>query len=397
MPLHTCLISEMPNTIIDSDFPFDICNRGTRDERRHNKRVNDAVRKQIKNVIGQQDIITSEGNKKVKVKLKDLDLHHFRHNKDRYDQVGRDEFDDLDEGEVIYKPEEGDGKKDKAGDEPGEELYEAEYTIDELVDIMFEELELPDLDETKKTELVSEVLEWTDIRQKYGIDGLVDRKRTILSNILRKSKIKQKNVIPIIPDDLRYRTWDITTEKYSNAVVFFLMDKSGSMIEEKIYAVKALYFWIAQFLRRKYDKVVIKFIAHDYDARELKEKEFFTIAETGGTRISAAYQLCKDIIEKQYPAAIWNIYCFHASDGDSFNDEKECVQLVKDILKLGTKLFAYTEINIDSHNDSDSELMDRLTHAMKKEHNILVARINEMSDVVETLKIFLKHSVRQSY
>ena len=122
----------MGSTIIDNDFPHDIVHRGQRDANRHNKRVDEAVRKQLKDVISQQDIITSEGNKKVKVRLKYLDQYRFRHNPDRMDEVGRDEFDDLDDGEIIYEPGEGVGRPAKAGDEAGEELYETEYTLEEL-------------------------------------------------------------------------------------------------------------------------------------------------------------------------------------------------------------------------------------------------------------------------
>jgi len=384
----------MGSTIIEQDFPHDIIHRGQKDAIRHNKRVNDAVKKQLKDIISQQDIITSEGNKKVKVRLKYLDQYRFRHNPDRSDEVGRDEFDDLEDNEIIHEPEEGNagGVPRDASEYAGEELYETEYTLEELTDMMMAELELPDLDETKKNEITSDVLEYTDRRKRVGIEACLDKRQTILAHIKRKAQMKQEALI-INQDDMRYKTWEIATEKHSNAVVFLMMDRSGSMWESKIYTVKALYFWIVQFLRRRYDKVEIKFIAHDYFAKELNEKKFFTIADSGGTRVSSAYELCRDMIKHNYPSSIWNIYCFHASDGDSWSDEPFCVELAGDILMLGANLFAYTEIDLDDYRDGNSELYTLLKRASKKKYRrLLVSSIEKMEDIMDTLRKFLKHS-----
>ena len=385
----------MGSTIIDHDFPHDIIHRGQRDANRHNKRIEEAVRKQLKDVISQQDIITSEGNKKVKIRLKYLDQYRFRHNPDRTDEFGRDEFDELENGEIISEPGDGGGRPMKAGDEIGEELYETEYTLKELTEMMIQELELPDLDDTKKTEITSDVLEYTDRRKRVGIEACLDKKQTLLAHIKRRSqlKIKRDDLLPMTQDDLRFKTWEIAREQHSNAIVFLMMDRSASMWTNKIYAVKALYFWIVQFLRLRYDKVEIKFIAHDYHARELNEKEFFTIADSGGTRVSSAYKMCRDMIKHNYPSERWNIYCFHASDGDSWSDEAECVEIAGDIILMGANLFAYTEIDLDSYRDDSSELYKLLKKVSKtKYRRLLVSTIEKMEDIMDVLRKFLKHS-----
>ncbi len=390
----------MGSVIIDQDFPYDILHRGKRDEARHNKRVDEAVRKQLKDIISQQDIITNEGNKKVKVRLKYLDQHRFIYNRDRLDEVGRDQFDELETDEVLQRPEKGSaGSPVIASDEAGEAIYEAEYSLDELTDMMAEELALPDLDERKKNEIVSEVLEWTDRRKKTGIKALLDKRSTIKANILRRAKLPKNSNQPtsIIDEDLRYRTWNITQEKHSNAVIFLMMDRSGSMWQDKIYAVKALYFWIVRFLRRRYDKVEIKFIAHDITAREIPEKEFFSIADSGGTKVSSAYYLCKDMIKHNYSVNMWNIYCFHASDGDSWYDEEYCMELVGDILDLGAIMFAYTEIDIDNYREEDSKLLQLFRAEQKNKDGILISVISEMAHILTALRTFLKSTVRQSY
>jgi uncharacterized protein len=380
--------------IIEQDFPYDISRRGHKDEQRHNRRVHEAVKKNLKDVISQQDIVTSEGNKKVRVKVKSLSKYRFRHDIHNMDIVGRDQYDELDEEEVIYRPQPGEGKS-KAGEDTGEEIYEAEYTIDELTDLLIEQLKLPNLDEKKKTEIVSDSLEWTDRRKKHGIQFLVDKKQTLKANIMRRAKLKQTKSLPLIDEDMRFRTWNVIKQKHSNAVVFLMMDRSGSMWQDKIYAVKALYFWIVRFLRRKYDKVEIKMIAHDAAAKEMSEKEFFTISESGGTKVSSAYELCRDMIKYNYPQDTWNIYCFHASDGDTWGDEQYCLSLIRDIVKLGASLFAYAEINIDSWRDGDSEFKSLLEKEASDMDKLICFSIENMDDVLEALNTFLLNSSRQ--
>lgn len=388
----------MGSTIIEQDFPYDILRRGSRDADKHNKRVDDAVRKQLKDIISQQDIITSEGNKKVKVRLKYLDQFRFMHNRDKVDVVGRDNYDELEEGEILYRPKPGEGGQgDEAGDSDGGELFEAEYTVEELTDMMIDELELPDLDQTKKNEIISDVLEYTDRRKQSGVESCIDKKRTILSNIRRKKAMGKKKIV-YTKDDMVYRTWNISEERYSNAVIFLMMDRSASMWQDKIYAVKAFFFWVVQFLKRKYDRVEIKFIAHDYNARELDEKEFFTISDSGGTRVSVAYEMCRDMIRHNYPSSRWNIYCFHASDGDTFGDEPECMELVKEILgELGGNLFAYSEVNIDSWRDGDSRLLTHFRElANDGQEGVIVSVIEEIPDILNALRTFLQHTHRRS-
>lgn len=389
----------MGSTIIEQDFPYDILKRGQRDASRHNRRVKEAAKKQLKDIISQQDIISSEKNRKIKVRLKHLDQYRFIHNRDRIDNVGRDQFDDLEDGEVISKPSMGKGSGNKAGQDKGEEIFESEFTIEQITDMMMEELNLPDLDEKKRNEIVSDVLEYTDRRKVSGVYACLDKKKTILANIARRAREgkTRDETIPIINDDLRFRTWNITEEKHSNAVVFLMMDRSGSMWEDKIYAVKALYFWIVQFLRRRYDRVEIKFISHDWVAREMEEKDFFSIAEGGGTKISSAYELCRDMVKHNYPSSMWNIYCFHASDGDSWGDESYCIDLVKEILDFGAVLFAYSEINIDNWRDDESDLYQRFMEAAEERDGILASSITELSDILEALQLFLRHSIRKSY
>lgn len=387
------------STIIEQNYPYDISHRGSRDQARHNKRVQEAVKKQLKDIISGQDIITSDGNRKVKIRLKYLDQYRFIYNKDQMDEVGRDEFDDLNEGEVIYRPNQGGvGLPNKPGKEGGDQVFEAEYTIEELTDMMLADLELPDLDDNKKNEIVSEVLEWNDRRKQTGIQALLDKKQTILASIKRRKMDNDPNSPSIMNEDLRFKTWSIEKEKHSNAVIFLIMDRSGSMSENKIYAVKALYFWIVQFLKRRYDKVDIRFIAHDVRAQELQEADFFSIVESGGTLSAPAHELCRDIIKHSYPSSQWNIYCFYTSDGDAYGDDiGNTMSSIKDLVDLGVKLYAYTEVQIESYRDGTSDLYNELETLCKVHYQVIGELILELADIHGVLKRFLRHSTRTAH
>lgn len=385
----------MSTVIIEQDFPFDIIRRGERDSSRHHKRVKNATRQQLKDIIAQNDILTSDGNKKVKVKLRGLEQYRFIRNRDYRDYIGRDEFDELNENEILQRPQPGSGDPSEASEDPGEELYEVEYSLEELTKIMMEELKLPDLDETLKAELISESIEFNDRRREHGIEACLDKRKTLLANLLRKKKLKlpPNHKLPIVKSDKRFKTYDIIKEKHSNAVIFLMMDRSGSMTSDRIYAVKALYFWLVQFLKRKYDKIEIRLIAHDTIAKELKEKEFFTIKDSGGTKISAAYELCKEIIQKQYSASLWNIYVFHATDGDTFGDENVCVSLVKDLLNYGIKLFSYSEIRIDErYAQNKSEIYNQLETLSNFDKRVITYSIDALNEVYKALKTILNRS-----
>lgn len=384
----------MGTVIVEQDFPFDILRRGERDSNRHNKRVRAATREQLKNIISQNDIITGEKNKKVKVKLKGLEQYRFSRYRDFRDYIGRDQFDELEDGEILQRPQMGDGDPNQAGEDPGEETYEVEYSLEELTKIMMEELNLPDLDEMLKNELTSESIEFNDRIKEHGIEACLDKRKTLLANIFRKKQlgIPKNETLPIQKVDKRFKTYEIKTEKHSNAVIFLMMDRSGSMASEKIYAVKALYFWLTQFIRKKYDKVEIRFISHDTDAKEMKEKEFFTINYSGGTKMSSAYILCKEMIEKNYSPQLWNIYVFHATDGDTFGDESLCMSLINDLLNMGIKLFSYNEVNIGEYIQGKSTIFKRLDALSAMDRRVVAYFISALDEVYKALKTILEQA-----
>ena len=132
-------------------------------------------------------------------------------------------------------------------------------------------------------------------------------------------------VIPVREDKL-YRSWNPIALPHSNAVVLYLMDVSGSMTDDQKEIVRIEAFWIDTWLRSQYDGVTTRYIIHDAVAKEVDQHTFYHTRESGGTRISSAYNLANKIIDADHPPADWNVYVLHFSDGDNWGeDNRQCV------------------------------------------------------------------------
>jgi hypothetical protein len=172
----------------------------------------------------------------------------------------------------------------------------------------------------------------------------IDKKRTLLENIKRHAAHKQPKVGAFRDADLRFKVWSVREEYHSNAAVYLLMDRSGSMTTEKKYIAKSFFFWLVRFLRLKYKTVDTVFIAHDTAAQIVSEQDFFTISNSGGTMCSSAYQAALEHIQQTHPKSRWNNYVFHFSDGDNWEeDNPRCKELVTQLLDH-TSMIGYGEI-----------------------------------------------------
>lgn len=376
--------------IIRSKMPWDLRRRGQLDSDRHAKKVRDAVKKNLHNIISEESIITQRGKKTTRVPIKYLDSYHFKHGRPG-DGVGTG---DGDPGDIVRpgKRRRGQQPGDKAGQEPGRDIYEAEIPFDELTQMMLEDLALPNIKEKDKIEIVTKTPVFHDMR-KRGIMANWLKKKTVLENMRRNAietgKAKFQN---IDEDDMRFRTWDEKIERHSNAAVYLMMDRSGSMDEHKRYLCKATFWWLCRFLEMKYDHVHVIFIAHDYTAKVVPEEDFFTIVNSGGTRCSSAYELCWQDIKESRPENIWNVYCFHFSDGDNWgDDDSRCVKLVTEMLER-VNMFAYGEVAWENMGwVSDSTLrraLERIEHP-----NLLTAVLKGKEDVYPTLQAFLREEL----
>ncbi len=318
--------------------------KGAIDQARHKRKVKEAIRENLADIVSEQSIITNDGRKIVKVPIRTLDEYRFRFDPNDQQQVGQGDGKSQ-VGDVLerYGQQQGPGQGQKAGDQPGVDYYEAEMTMDELAGMIFEDLSLPNLEEKRLQELESPAVRFTDIR-KSGPFSNLDKRRTIRENLIRNAKQGTAHFGGLKNDDLRFKTWEQDIRRESNAVVIAMMDVSGSMGTFEKYVSRAFYYWMVRFLRTKYDNVQIVFIAHHTEAKEVTEEEFFTRGESGGTKASSAYRLALDLLQERYSPASWNIYPFHFSDGDNWPSDNElCLNLTSELIQ-NCNQFGYGEI-----------------------------------------------------
>lgn len=317
--------------------------KGEIDRQRHQEKVREAIKKNLADIVSEESIIMHDGRKVIRIPIRSLDEFHFRFDTGKQKHGGQGEGNSK-QGDIVFsEPLQGQGKGKGAGEEPGVDYYEADITVDELAEMIFEDLGLPNLEQKKKPEIASESVEFKEVRKK-GIASNIDRKRTILEAIKRNAIDGKQGFQGISKDDLRYKTWDNTYKYESNAVVLAMMDTSGSMGPFEKYIARSFFFWMVRFLRTKYNNVQILFLAHHTEAKETTEEEFFTKGASGGTRCSSVYKLGLEVIEKRFSPQDYNIYAFHFSDGDNLaSDNENCIKLVGELLKK-CNMVGYGEI-----------------------------------------------------
>ncbi|AIQ12136.1 sporulation protein YhbH [Paenibacillus durus] len=375
--------SSQPFSFVVSKEDWSLHRKGHQDQERHQQKVKEAIKGNLPDLVTEENIIMSDGKQIVKVPIRSLDEYRIIYNYRKQKHVGQGDGDSQ-IGDVLGREpvQTGPGKGDKAGDQPGQDLVEAEVDLEDLEEILFQEFELPHLKPKDKEEIEVQSIVFNDIRKK-GMMSNIDKKRTLLENLRRNGRRGNPGIHGISPDDLRYKTWDETTIPHSNAVIIAMMDTSGSMGTFEKYCARSFFFWMTRFLRRQYEKVEIVFLAHHTEAKEVSEHDFFTRGESGGTICSSAYQKALEIIDKRYPPSKYNIYPFHFSDGDNLSSDNErCVKLIGEMLKR-SNIFGYGEVN--QYNRS-STLMSAYKHI--KQPQFMHYVIKDKKEVYQALKTF---------
>jgi sporulation protein YhbH len=361
--------------------------KGPIDQARHNEKVKEAIKGNLAGIVGEQSIITADGDKVVKVPIRSLELPHFRFDDGRRNHAGQGHG-DTKVGDVLgHDPsaQSGPGKGKQAGQEPGVDYYEAEITVDELAALVFADLGLPFLKPKGRHEIASETVRFNEIRR-HGIMSNLDKKRTITENLRRNARAGRPAFQGLSQDDLRFKTWERDIKYETNAAIIAMRDVSGSMGEFEKYITRSFYFWMVRFLKTRYNQVRIVFITHHTDAKEVDEDAFFNLGESGGTKVSSAYQLALDIVEERFNPSQWNIYPFHFSDGDNWGevDNQRCLELVNQLLEC-SNVFGYGEIQ-EGGRRSMSTLMSTF-NSIEDEHFIGVT-IASKEDVYPALRQF---------
>ena len=308
---------------------YDLFSRGARDWLRHNEKVRETVREQLPNLIAGSDILSRPTGRTVRVPVHFLEHYRFRlRDQDGDSGVGQGA---AEPGDVIRqvdpraRGDSGDLESDEnarpgeGGSGHGSFQFELELKVDDIVDWLWEELELPDLQPKTTDALTDEdfVPEGWDRR---GPRSRRDRRRSVKEAIKRRAA--QPDAGAFTDDDLRFRQLARRKRPAMSAVVILILDVSASMDPRRRKLSKSFFFWAMQGLRRQYTDIEPVFIAHTAEAWEFSEEEFFQVTGSGGTIASSAFTLALDILAQRYEPSRYNIYLFYASDGDNFGDDR---------------------------------------------------------------------------
>jgi uncharacterized protein len=353
-----------------------------RDNSRFRKIVRGAVKAGIRKYLSRGELIGKTGKDLVSIPLPQLQIPRFRFG-DVQKGVGQGQGEP---GDPIAVDPEGDGQ---AGGDPGEHILEVELTLEELAEIMAEELELPRIEPRGKRNITTTRDRYTGIAIK-GPEALRHMRRTFRQALRRQlaSGTYQRANPYVWPykEDRRYRSWKPTSEPDSSAVIIYMMDVSGSMGDEQKGLVRLISFWIDAWLTAHYRGLERRFIIHDAAAREVDEHAFFHTRESGGTRISSAYDLALSLVNVSFHPDDYNIYTFHFSDGDNFFDDNErAVERLRQLVGLAN-LSCYGQVQ---GGYGAGNFIDLLSQRMYREEKLITARIRGKEAIYDALKAFL--------
>jgi hypothetical protein len=372
--------------------------RSAGDRQRHRQKVREAIRENIADLIAEESIIGKDKDKIIKVPIRGVKEYRFIYGENT-PGVGQGDGNSQ-PGQVIGKTHsEGRGPgQDRAGDQPGVDYYETDVTLEELVDIMFEDLELPDLERKILRQVMSERLGKRKGYRRVGIRVRLDKKRTAISRIRRRLAVERRERLggeeaeedrrfPFHRDDMVYRHMVADIRPESNAVVICIMDTSGSMDTMKKYLARSFFFLLYQFVKTKYQNVELVFIAHHTEGREVTEEEFFYKGESGGTFISSGYNKAIEIIQERYHPSLWNVYAFHCSDGDNFeSDNPATLKAAKQLCEL-CNLFGYGEIKPLGSRYYESSMLNIFRRL--EADNFQAVLIERKEDIWPSFKAFM--------
>ncbi|MCV3207677.1 YeaH/YhbH family protein [Mesorhizobium sp. YC-39] len=289
-------------------------------------------------------------------------------------------------GDLISKPGQGSGAR-APGDKASEDDFRFVLSREEVLELFFEDLELPDLVKLNLKEIhafkprragfaatgsPTNISVGRTMRNSHGrrialrrpkqqeLDAILQEIATLesepggaatrqriatLREELERLERRRRRIAFVDPVDIRFNRFDARPIPNANAVMFCLMDVSGSMGEREKDLAKRFFVLLHLFLKRRYERTEIVFIRHTHEAHEVDEDTFFYNTQSGGTIVSTALDEMHRIIEQRYPAAEWNIYAAQASDGDNFAaDSERCIKFLDGKLMRLCQYFAYVEI-----------------------------------------------------
>jgi len=374
------------------DRRFDSRNKSSVNRTRFIRRFKGQIRKAVGESINRRGVRDLENGEKISISGKDITEPQFILGQGGHRETVHPGNDRFSGGDLIDRPESegGDGSGSGQASQDGEGLDEFVFTLsrDEFLDIFFDELALPNL--VKKQ--LARIEQYRSVRAGYSSSGVptnINLPRTMrgaagrrvavgapyqkrlraleaelqtlldqqsdgdddsteierLRREIARLRARVENLPFIDPFDLRYSNRVRIPQPTTQAVMFCLLDVSGSMDENRKYIAKRFFMLLYLFLTRNYEHIEVVFIRHHTVASEVEENDFFTSRETGGTVVSSALTLMHEIARTRYSTGAWNIYGAQASDGDNwYNDSPICREILADSLLPLCQYFAYIEI-----------------------------------------------------
>lgn len=394
--------------------------------RRFKAQIKEAVSRAVKG----RSITDIESGEKVSIPVKDISEPVFHHGQGGVREQVHPGNEEFIRGDRIARPQGGGGgggggKASQDGE--GEDDFVFELSREEFLNVFFDDLALPNL---VKTQLMG-VEELKQVRAGYTNDGTpanISIVRSLRGALARRVAMaaptlarlgeaeedldallesddestqevreQRKRIhllreklgsIPFIdPFDLRYNNRIQQPKPTSQAVMFCIMDVSGSMDEQKKDMAKRFFILLYLFLQRNYDKIEVVFIRHHTSAVEVNEEDFFHSRESGGTVVSSALNLMADIVKKRYSSSEWNIYAAQASDGDNWDsDSANCGRIMEEQLLPYCQYFAYIEIT----EGEPQNLWYEYLKVKERQRHFAMQKIRSASDIYPVFRELFK-------
>lgn len=361
-------------------------NRIDKDYGRFRQIIRGQIKRDLRKYITHGELIGRRGKYVVSIPLPQIRIPTFRYGKNDQGGVGQGE------GDVGTPIGPGDqAASGHAGDQPGQHLLEVDITLEELAQILGEELALPRIRPKGRANITADKASYTGIAR-TGPESLRHFKRTFKEALKRQIALgaydPDNPVIIPIREDKRFRSWRVKEMPQNNAVILYMMDVSGSMGDEQKEIVRIETFWIDTWLRSQYKKIESRYIVHDAAAKEVDRETFYHIKESGGTKISSAYQLCLEMIKKNFDPEEWNVYPFHFSDGDNWGSEdtKKCVDLLRNEIFPRANVFCYGQVKSAY---GSGQFKKDLDETLKGDERIITSEIRDKDGIYESIKDFL--------
>lgn len=403
--------------------------KSTVNRQRFLRRYKSQIKRAVSDAVGKRSITEIDQGEQISIPAKDISEPRFHRG-----QGGRIERilpgnDDFITGDRIKRPSNGSGGGGSQASDTGEgeDDFVFELSREEFLELYFEDLELPDLVKKELARLTT----YKTVRAGVSTSGIpaninvvrsmrqaAGRRMALASpykrqlreaeeelkkleaspnpdqvNLMRLQRdiefLKKKiHTVPFIDTiDLRYNNRIRIPAPSTQAVMFCVMDVSGSMDEAKKDVAKRFFILLYLFLTKNYEKIELVFIRHHTSAKEVNEEEFFYSRETGGTVVSSALELLHGIIEARYPPASWNIYVAQASDGDNWNaDSPYCQELLQEKIMPLLQYFAYIEI-MPRHHQSLWEVYQQVKNNYP---NFAMENIDNVSDIYPVFRELFK-------